>query len=275
MQSAKRRRDATVNPLFIRDLLCIILFHCSQIDIVNVSMICKHLRQVIFSHPSTMRLLTFKRPDPVIVYRFGTGSLTDAEVFEEPENVVWFYDNIINLKEVDDVDNLPRSIEKLSFAWHFDRPVYSLPSSLREITFGDEFQHPVDSLPDGLEKLKFGRIFGQSLDKLPSTLKTLTLGKHFVRRLDNLPSGLQVLELGYLYNQPLDHLPEGLERLELGMKFNQPINSLPSTIKYLSLGAFYRTPIEKLPASLVQIQLYEGQQDLIASVPKNTKICRC
>jgi hypothetical protein len=84
----------------------------------------------------------------------------------------------------------------------------------------------IDKLPKRLTHLQFGIYFNQKVDKLPKSLTHLRFGACFNQKVDNLPPSLTHLQFGVCFNQTVDNLPKSLSHLKFGIHFNQKVNNL-------------------------------------------------
>ena len=135
---------------------------------------------------------------------------------------------------VEELGELPNSLETLEFGEKFDQPVdrLKLPPSLKSLIFGLKFNHSIDSLilPQSLTHLSFVLLFNQPIrgDIFPPQLKSLTLSP--------------------IFNQPIDEwkLPHSLTHIKFGYEFDQPIHDLPINFWPTSLVSFdwYQFPIK-------------------------------
>ena len=113
-----------------------------------------------------------------------------------------------------------------------------------------KFNQPIDNLPQTLESLSFGFSFNCTIDNLPQSLRNLSFGNHFNQMVNNLPQTLKKIKFDYLFNCTVDNLPQTLESLTVGTSFNQTINNLPQSLKKLSLGNNFNQNLDNLPNSI-------------------------
>lgn len=147
---------------------------------------------------------------------------------------------------------LPKSLESLSFGYHFNR---SLTNGQIE-------------WPEGLKCLKLGTKWNQPLhdarETWPLSLESLTFGADFDQKLSgigvSLPWGLRELSLGYAFNQPLAGVewPPGLEKLTLSESFNQPLEEMswPVALRELRFGGKFNQALAHadFPISLEMLE---------------------
>jgi hypothetical protein len=57
------------------------------------------------------------------------------------------------------------------------------------LLFGNNFNREVNNLPVTLQSLSFGYCFNQQVDNLPEKLISLAFGNNFNQPVNNLPSG--------------------------------------------------------------------------------------
>ena len=121
--------------------------------------------------------------------------------------------------------------------WNFNQKLENLPNSLQSLTFEGIFNQKLENLPRKLQSLTLGFNFNQKLENLSKNLKELTLGYYFNQKLENLPNSLQTLTLGHNFKQKLD-LCIALPRLQILIvhkKYNLEIPPLfNTTIIYVS-----------------------------------------
>ncbi|RYX79697.1 hypothetical protein EON71_00505 [bacterium] len=139
------------------------------------------------------------------------------------------------------LDNLPRSIEKLELVCYFDNNVKGekLPNQLKYLTFGLFFNSEWVNLPDTITHLTFGNTYDKRCDIFPKSLTHLSFGKSFNQEIMLLAPGLIDLRFGEKFNHKICHiLPPSLKRLDLGAKYDIDIQKLPDTLEILIIGTF-------------------------------------
>ncbi|KAM9999919.1 hypothetical protein ACTFIZ_008376 [Dictyostelium cf. discoideum] len=165
-------------------------------------------------------------------------------------------------------DNLPDSIECLSFVYYFNQAILNsiqfnynsnYHCNLKSITFGYDFNQEIKetALPRSLEYLKFGRLFNQELNentfKNQINLKSIEFGAKFNNKgkpikVGVFPKSIESLKFGFHFNSFFDahSLPNGLKLIELGSNYYQDLNQdniLPTSLTSLSLSNEYKIPI--------------------------------
>lgn len=111
----------------------------------------------------------------------------------------------INVHFNNSLDNLPINLEELII-----RNVYNDSKYKNNI-----FNKPLNNLPKTLKKLSISGNFSQPLDLLPEGLIMLKIPENYNLKLDDLPISLKYLELGIRYMHPDTLIPGGLDTLIL------------------------------------------------------------
>ena len=178
------------------------------------------------------------------------------------------------------LDNLPLTLQTLTFGYNFDQPVDNLPLTLQNLTFGDYFNQTVDNLPLTLQTLTFGISFNQLVDNLPYNLKNLTFGHNFNQKIDNLPHGILNLIFGHHFNQKVDNLPHGILNLTFRYHFNQTIDNLPNTLIAIffvdnNYNFYFDKELNCLSNSIKQIKLPLNYKHEIKQIPSSLKKIIC
>ena len=134
----------------------------------------------------------------------------------------------------------------------FNQQVDNLPKSIVKLTFGEFFNQRVDNLPNSIVELTFGYYFNQQVDMLPESIINLTFDKEFDQPVDNLPNSIISLTFGDYFNQPVANLPNSLTSLTFGTSFNQLVNSLPIGLKEVYIRNL-NPDIETISNSILKI----------------------
>ena len=185
------------------------------------------------------------------------------------------------------VDNLPITLQNLTFGHKFNQSVDNLPHNLTKLTFGNRFNCTVDNLPHTLLDLTFVCCFNQHIDNLPQNLTNLNLGWYFNKSVDNLPHGILNLTFGFNFNQPVDNLPNRIINLTFREGFNQSVNNLPYSLitLYFINESYYDDDnnqickfdylLNNLPNSICEIMLPNGYNQEMKIFPSSLKTIHC
>jgi len=165
-------------------------------------------------------------PEMLEEIRFGTEFNQPVENEEKsflPENLKFIgFGSNFDQK----IDKLPGKIENLYF-WDgmkmedyqgyyystFNKPINNLPKSLKKLTLSEYFNQPVDNLPLSLEEIIFGGIFNQPVDNLPLSLRKIKFGESFNKPTNNLPNKIKYVSFWDIIS--INNLPDSIEEIEI------------------------------------------------------------
>ena len=169
------------------------------------------------------------------------------------------------------VDNLPDSITKIIFGWHFNQKVDNLPKNLIYLVFGTYFNKNADKLPTGLLHLSFGDGFNQTVNELPEKLSYLKFGYRFNQNIDKLPNSLISLTFGFEFNKTTDKLPNSLKQLGF-YSYKSLKNNIPNFIEIIDIyfcgNEKYNESIDNIPSNIKTVRINDKKRiDFIKKLP--------
>ena len=174
----------------------------------------------------------------VMIIKAGFNENIKSLIIKSNIMSIIFTDYVMIKDIIENINNVKINKKKSS---KFNKSVNNLPQSLQNLTFGYYFNQSVDNLPINLINLVFDCKFNNNVDNLPFTLLNITFGISFNKSVDNLPNSIITLSFDTkcIFNFELNCLPKSICEIKLPINYNNEIKVIYSNLKKIVCSSSY------------------------------------